>query len=88
MVPKIPLGNIEHLPPNQRDRFSAMESARKEMETIAAAQRLELGQKSRSKPRDVLSIPPGADVVVYKEKSKPWEGPFTFTATIITRPRA
>ncbi len=77
MIPQIPLGNIDHLPQNQRDRFAAMASARKKMETIIAAQRFKLAQKSRSKPVDVFSIPPGADVLVYRDKSNLWEEPFT-----------
>ncbi len=46
------------------------------MESIVAKQRLKLAQKSRTKPLDVFSIPPGSDVLVYREKSKCWEGPF------------
>ncbi len=47
-TPKIPLGNVEHLCPNQRQRFEAMEKARKEMEVIVAKQRLKLALKPRN----------------------------------------
>ncbi len=61
--PKLPLGNIDRLPRNQRDRFA-------EMEIIVAAQRLKLAQKFRLKHMNVFSIPPETDVLVRREKSK------------------
>ncbi len=48
-IPKLPLSNVPHHSLNQRQQFAAMESARKEMEMIAAAQRLKIDQKSRTK---------------------------------------
>ena len=36
MIPKLPLGHPENKATNQRDRFKATETARKEMETITA----------------------------------------------------
>ena len=66
MIPKMPLGHIETVMPNQRERFAAMELSRKEMETIIAEQRVKVGEK-RSTPRlDVLDLRKGAAVLVLK----------------------
>ena len=35
-IPKLPLGSIEHLCPDQRSRFAAIEPPKKEMEKIVA----------------------------------------------------
>ena len=75
-IPKIPLGNIKHLCPTQRERCAAMESAQKEMEVRVAEQRLKLASKLRTKERTMFNIMPGTDVLVYREKSKQWESPF------------
>ncbi len=48
-VPKIPLGNIEHLAPNHRTRFGATEASRKEMECIISEQKLKHTFKLRTK---------------------------------------
>ena len=76
-VPKIPIGNLEHLAPNQRTHFAAMEASRKEMERIVAGQRLKLACKFRMKGMDVFSICSESKVLVYREKLKKWDGPFT-----------
>ena len=68
-VPKIPLGNVGHLTPTQKQRFTAMESARKQMERIAAQQRLKTATKLRTKGMDVFSISSGSLVLVYREKN-------------------
>ena len=44
-------GNIEHLCPDQRSRFVAMELAKKEMEKIVSEQRLKFAPKTRVKPQ-------------------------------------
>ena len=76
-VPKISLGNIEHLAPNQRTRFAAVDASRKEMERIVAEQRLKLACKLRTKGMDVFSICTESKLLVYPEKLKKWDGPFT-----------
>lgn len=75
-IPKISLGNIDHLSPNQRERFAAMETARKQMEVIVAEQRLKLAEKTRTKSMEIFKIPIGSEVHVFREKKKKWEGPF------------
>ena len=75
-IPKLPLGNIEHLCPYQRTRFQAMEIAKKDMEEIVAEQRLSLASKTRVKPMDVFGVCPGSKVLVYREKETVWEGPY------------
>ncbi len=46
------------------------------MEGIVAEQRIKLALKSRTKSADVFNIPPGDQVLVYREKKKLWDGPF------------
>eukprot|EP00171_Calliarthron_tuberculosum_P007706 IDg7706t1 len=76
-IPKLPLGNVSHLPPSQRERFQAMETSRKEMETIVTRQRLALASKKhKGKAMDAFEVCPGSEVLVYREKKKLWEGPF------------
>ncbi len=67
-VPKIPLENVEHLASTQRERFAAMEKARKEMEQIVAKQRISLANKSRTKSMNMFTILPGSEVLVRREK--------------------
>ncbi len=74
-VSKIPLGNVESLAPTQRERFAAMEAARKEMEKIVAKQMIALNNKNRTKSIDALTILPGSEVLVRREKSNEWMGP-------------
>ncbi len=83
--PKIPLINVEHITPNQRDRFAAFEAARREMETIICEHRLKLASRLRSKPTDVSSIPTEAEVLVYREKSNMWEGSSSCISTTIIK---
>ena len=56
MVPKLPLGHIENYPKSQRDRFAALEAARREMETIVAEQRLKVAEKARTKQLKPFNI--------------------------------
>ncbi len=74
-VAKIPLGNIEHFSPNQRKRFAAMESSKKEMERIVVSRRLKVAKKLRTKRMKLFYINPGSKVKVYGEKQKKF-GPF------------
>ena len=53
-----------------------MELARKEMEKIVASQKIKIAKESRAKQMEVFDIPPGDKVLVYREKSKKWEGPY------------
>lgn len=76
-IPKLPIGNLETMQPTQRDHFAALKSARKEMETIVANQRVRLALKPRTKSMEVFNIPPGSPVLVYREKAKCWKGPYT-----------
>ena len=75
-VAKIPLGNVFHLVPTQKKRFEAAESARKHFEKIVAKQRLNVASKSRTKGMEIFDVPPGSEVLVYREKKKRWTGPF------------
>ncbi len=75
-LPKIPLGTVSHLAPNQKERFQAMQTARKLTEIIVARQRLEVASKTRTKSMEILDIPPGSEVLVYRERLKRWTGPF------------
>ena len=70
MVPKIPIGNLEHIPPTQRERFQALESGRKEMETIVAEHRVKLAAKLWGKEVKAFDIPIGSQVLIYCAKSK------------------
>ncbi len=67
--PKIPLGNVEHLAPTQRERFSDMELARREIERIVAKERIALAKKTRTKGMNVFGILPGSEVLVHREKN-------------------
>ncbi len=70
------LGNIESLAPTQRERFAAMEAARKEMEKIVTKQRIALDNKNRTKTMDALIVLPGSEVLMRREKSNDWMGPY------------
>ena len=52
-----------------------MELAREEMEIIVARQRIKIAS-SRAKAMNAFNIPSGDEVLVYREKSKLWEGPY------------
>ena len=67
-VPKIALGNIEHLTRTQKQRFTAMESARKQIERFVAQLRLKIATKLRIKGMDIFNTSPGPLVLVYGEK--------------------
>ena len=69
------VGNVHKLCWNQKERFEAMEFARKEMERIVANQRVKIATKRKAKKMEVFDIPPDDKVLVYREKSKKWEGP-------------
>ncbi len=53
-----------------------MEFAGQEMERIVAAQRVKIATTTRTKSADAFSVPPGDDVLVLREKSKKWGGPY------------
>ena len=69
-IPKIPLGNLKHLCRNQKERFEAMELARKAMEKMVVEQRLKIASKSRTKEIEIFDICLGFSVLVYREKKK------------------
>ena len=73
--PKLPIATLSLLKPNQRDRFRAIESAKKEMLSITAERRLKAAFSLRS-PSTTFSGKEGDQVLVYREASKSWEGPF------------
>ena len=79
-IPKLPVGHIETLMPSQRDRFRALEFARREMETITAELRVKIAQKNRSASLEILDLDVGDPVLVYRERTKKWEGPFKFVS--------
>lgn len=59
MAPKIPLGHVDALMPDQRKRFAAMEAAKKEMEAIVAEQRIMAAQKRSTPSLDILDLRKG-----------------------------
>lgn len=80
MLPKISLGRIETIVPNQRERFAAMEMARKEMETITAESRVKIAQTKRTPELNVLKLKEGDPVLVFREKPEKWDGPYRYVS--------
>ena len=77
-VPRLPIGHIDTMIPKQRERLHALELARKEMETITAQLRIKVARRDRQRVLNVLDLKYGDPVLVYREKSKRWEGPYKF----------
>eukprot|EP00172_Hildenbrandia_rubra_P000663 Plantae.Rhodophyta-Hildenbrandia_rubra.ctg13606.p2 GENE.Plantae.Rhodophyta-Hildenbrandia_rubra.ctg13606~~Plantae.Rhodophyta-Hildenbrandia_rubra.ctg13606.p2 ORF type:complete len:153 (-),score=19.76 Plantae.Rhodophyta-Hildenbrandia_rubra.ctg13606:298-756(-) len=70
MAPKIPLGHVDMLMPDQRKPLAAMKIARKEMEAIAVDQRIKTAQK-RSGPRlGALDFRKGGAALARRKKPK------------------
>ena len=74
-MPRIGLPEAKYLHPTQKERFSAMASARKEMETITAQRRVKQALKHRLGP-DSPRFEFGDKVMVYREDTKTWNGPY------------
>ncbi len=85
-IPKIPLGNVHHLLPDQRERFKAMESATEKMERIVAAHCLKIAATIRAKPVHAFSVPPGNDILVCRENRRNRKVHSSCTSTKTTRP--
>ena len=77
-IPRLPIGHIETMLPTQRERLKAMEYSRKEMEEITAQMRLKVAQKDRNRILGMLDLRAGESVLVYRERSRRWEGPYRF----------
>jgi len=75
-TPKLPIANLDTVPSTQQKRFLALECARKEMLTITAQRRVSEALKRRLPKRDWFEGQEGDSVLVYREDSKKWEGPF------------
>ncbi len=71
--------------PTQRERLAAMETARKEMESIVDKQRIDLAKKSRTKSMNAFNILPGSGVLVRRKKGTNGWGLANYTSMIITR---
>ena len=70
-IPKLPIGNAAHLQADQKERFLAMEAAKKQIDNIVAKQRIKLASKRYSvKAMEALNVEPGEEVWVYREKLK------------------
>ena len=65
--------------PAQKERLAALDTARNEMETIAAELRIQLALRSKLRPATKYLVEPGDLVLVYLEKTKRYEGSFTVT---------
>ena len=66
----------------QRERLAALDAARKEMETIAAELRMQQALRAQLPPATRYLIARGIKVLIYREKSKQYEGPYTVTKII------
>lgn len=75
--PAFPVVNAKH--PKQRERMAALQTARREMSTIAAELRVRQALRSKLPPATRYDIKPGDDVLVYREKEKEWLGPHRVT---------
>ncbi len=62
---------------DQKYRMEALATARAEMETIVAAQRIQKGLRSKIPPSAKYLFKPGEDVKVFREEPKKWIGPFS-----------
>ena len=74
--PRIPIPNLSSLPTSQKDRFKALEVARKEMMTITAQRRVAQALKHKGPMAPTHPYEFGDKVRVYRETSKKFEGPF------------
>ena len=75
--PRIPVPNLLSLPLPQKERFAAMEVARKEMATITAQRRVAQALKSKGPAEPTHPYEFGDLVRVYRESTKRFEGPFS-----------
>ena len=87
MAPKLPLAHIEHLIPSQRQRFAAMELARREMEAIVAELRVKVAATTKTPHFEAFK--PGDLALVRRENNRIMQGPHTVEsqqrATVIVR---
>ena len=71
--PALPVVNARH--PAQRERMEALDTAKREMATITAENRIKQALRSKLPPATRYDIQPGDNVLVYREKEKEWMGP-------------
>jgi hypothetical protein len=64
---------------NQHDRMLAMDSARREMDTIVSELRIKRALSSKTPPGAIRVYLPGELVYVYRERPAKWIGPFPIT---------
>lgn len=76
-LPKLPIPSLETVARTQKERFCAIESARKEMLAITAQRRIREALRSRSPYTKTLDLNTGDQVMVYREELSRYEGPFT-----------
>lgn len=62
MMPKIPLGYAQNTAPSQRERFAAIELARKEMEALTAELRVKIAKFKRAPTLEALNLEAGDPV--------------------------
>jgi hypothetical protein len=65
--------------PNQHDRMLAINSARREMDTIVSELRMERALSSKTPPGAIRVYLPVELVYVYREHPAKWIGPFPIT---------
>lgn len=63
----------------QRDRMAALEAAKREMATITAENRVKEALRAKLPPSIRYDIEPRAQVLVFRERSNEWKGPYCVT---------
>ena len=58
----------------------ALERARREMETITAELRIKTALRYRSSRLEIVDLNPGDPLLINRERSRKWEGPYKFLA--------
>lgn len=62
---------------SQEENIEAQDAARKEMETVTTEVRIQQAMRAKIRPATKYLVEPGDSVLVYREKSKRYMGPFT-----------
>ena len=75
VVPSFPTVHAEL--PAQKERLAALDAARKEMETVTSELRVQQALRSKLPPASKYHVEPGDNVLVYRERTKRYEGPYT-----------
>ena len=80
MVPKIPIGNLEHIPPTQRELFQALETLGEKWKSSSLSNVSSLQQSHGVNKSKAFDIPIGSKILIYREKPKKWKGPYTLVS--------